>query len=148
MQFSREKATEVFIKNLILHSYNGVIETTLSNLENGPPGRMPPRNRVAWHEWYIALDETGKNNIREIIRDTVDATLFSALVLLDGASGYPIKDKLSDFALYLQVYENEKAAKDDIPINRIKLNPWSTTEDLHDIFHWMLDDIKKNEAEK
>lgn len=137
---NRDQAVALFMKALILHARNGTIREVLSVLSNGPPGRQPPEAKLALHRWFQTLDSQGQRFVSQVIQEAVDAALFSTLVLLDGAAGgYPVEGEVSDFALYLQTYQDWEARKVDSPQISVRLNPPTTTEDLHDIFLWMLD---------
>jgi hypothetical protein len=138
-QQDRTSAAETFIRILISHVREGVVQDMLNLLEKRMPGLAPPPNKLALHSWYQQLDINSQQHIHEIIREAVDSTLFSTLVILDGsAGGYPVKDKLSDFAIYLQIYQDKEARSVDKPQVSIRINPTGATEDLHDMFSWFL----------
>lgn len=135
----RKTGVDALMQILIEHARDGIIDEVISMLEKGPPGRNPPPEKFALHEWFQKLDEQGQEHIQKIIQESVDSTLFSTLVILDGAAGgYPVKEELSDFALYIQTYQDNNAEAGDLPRVRVKLNPWGATEDLHDVFRWTL----------
>lgn len=140
MNLNREIAVEKFIQALISHARNGIIHDNISILEKGPPGRQPPEDKVILHQWFQQLDNQAQNYVGEIIKEAVDSTLFSTLVIIDGAAGRPIQGRLSDFALYLQIYSDEDTELQDSPQVRIRLNPKQALEDLHDIFRWTIED--------
>ena len=76
-----------------------------------------------------------------VIREAVDAAIFGCLVLLDGMTGGPpVVGVVSDFALYLQTYENEEARQADKPNRRVRVNPAWTGEYLHDLFHFAVEE--------
>ncbi len=129
---------------VISHARDGAIHDIIASLEKGPPGRQPPEDKVELHQWFQQLDEQDQSYIHQIITEAVDAVLFSTFVILDGAAGGPpIPEKPSDFALYLQVYDDEEMGLKDSPQIRIRLNPWQGTDDLHDIFSWAIEDRGK-----
>ena len=134
----RNAAVETFMKILIAHARNGIIGDIMSTLERGPSVPRTMKDKVVWHQWFQGLGDEDKEYVYQIIRETVDAALFSTLVILDGAAGRPIPGKLSDFALYLQEYDDEDAERSDLPKFRVRLNSVNATEDLHDIFKWSL----------
>lgn len=141
VNFDRANAVRLFIRTVIQHAYDGVIEDIVSNLENGPPGQKPAQHTVDLHKWYCQLDNQDQQNIKRIIEESVHSAIFAALVILDGdAGGYPITGKLSDFALYLQTYADTNAEEIDTSQMSTKINPWNATEDMHDIFCWLLED--------
>lgn len=142
MEISRDTAVNIFMEFIINRAYKSVIKGITGRLENGPSGKEPPQEKIGQYEWFKNLDEEGKQKVHSIVRDTVESTLFGVFVILDGASGgYPIKGELSDFALYLQTYKNEKSYDTNLPKTYVRLNPSNQTEDLHDIFMWKLDEL-------
>jgi hypothetical protein len=56
-------------------------------------------------------------------------------VLIDGATGgRPIRDRPSDFALYLQAYDDQESLRTDRPSYRSRVNHTKDSEGLHDKF--------------
>ncbi len=136
---SPEDAARVFLNMFIARAYDGAINTVVSILEKGPPGRRPPEELTRLHNWFESLDTENREHVQTVIQKSVDSAIFGCLVLLDGMSGgNPIKGKLSDFAVYLQTYKDDNAMKSDLPENRVRLNPPAISDDLHDMFHSML----------
>ena len=139
---SRINVAERFINLLITHVRNGSVDDIMSVLEEGSLGKEPSPSSLAHHSWFRNLDHESHVNIRTIVQEAIDNALFSVLVILDGAAGgYPLKGQLSDYALYVQAYSNEKAYVSDEPHIAVRLNPANSTEDLHDIFRWMLEEV-------
>ncbi len=136
---SPEDAARIFLNMLIARAYNGAINAVASVLEKGPPGRRPPEELTRLHDWFESLDTENRKHVQTVIQKSVDSAVFGCLVLLDGMSGgNPIRGKQSDFAVYLQAYEDDDAMRSDSPQNRVRLNPPAISDDLHDMFHWML----------
>jgi hypothetical protein len=140
----REKATETFMQLLIQHVRDGIIADITMLLEKGPPGRQPDKNKVALHQWFQTLEERNQGYLKQVIQEAVEATLFSTLVILDGAAGgNPIEEAPSDYALYLQTYEDDSARRMNLPQTTTRLNPVYATDGLHDILLWMLQEQGK-----
>jgi DNA-binding protein Fis len=119
----RNTAVEIFIQTLIAHVRKGVPQNIRSALKQGPRKVSPMRNKQLLHEWFQQLNNQEKEYLYQVIQEAVDASLFSTLVILDGAAGgRPLQGKLSDFALYLQEYDDVDAERLDIPKFRIRLN--------------------------
>lgn len=136
---SPKEAAEVFLNMLIARAYDGAIQGMTSTLEKGPSGRKPPQNLIILHQWFQSLDNRSREHVLAIIRQAVDAAVFGCLVLLDGLTGgNPVREKISDFAVYLQTYQDQDARKANSPQLSVRLNPVYTTEYLHDMFHWIL----------
>lgn len=143
---NRKEAVELFLSLLIARAYDGAIEGMTSNLEKGPPGRKPRQDLIILHQWFQSLDNKSREHVLAIIRQAVDAAVFGCLVLLDGLTGgNPVKEKTSDFAAYLQTYEDEDAREANSPQFSVRLNPAYTTEYLHDMFHWILQERAERE---
>lgn len=133
----QKEAAELFIQRIILGARVGTIGGVKKWLEFGPPGREPENRLVEMHAWFRALDKNNQDAILNIVQEAIDRALFNALVVLDGyAGGLPLKGVESDFALYLQTYREAKDEALDKPLFRIKINPWHSTEALHDIYMW------------
>ena len=68
----------------------------------------------------------------EVTRLSVDITIFHLLVMLDQES--LVRTGLSDFALYLQDYEDEEAARSNRPCYRTRVQDPQNLDGLHDLF--------------
>lgn len=84
---NRDAAAELFVQMLTIVAYDGAANDVTSLLENGPPGRGPSQDRVALRQWFQSLDKDSKAYLAQVIRETADAAVFHALVLLDGMTG-------------------------------------------------------------
>ena len=49
-----------------------------------PIGRNPDQRQVELSNWYKNLSETDKDNLYEVIKQTVDTCLFGTLCVIDG----------------------------------------------------------------
>ena len=135
-----EQAAELFVNRLINRTYKIGVRGIKEELEEGPTGRVPLVELVALHQWYQRLDDQDREYVLAVIRHVVYATVFHCLVLLDGAAGYAIPGKTSDFALYLQTYAGNTRDPDspDSVEFSVRFNPPAITEDLHDMFQRLL----------
>ncbi len=128
-------ATTAFMERIILRAYEGTIRDSREGLESGPAGRKPAQEQVSLHQWFSQLSQYDREQVHRAVRDAVEAAIFGFFVILDGASGgWPIKDEISDFALYRQSYADHDAEKADTPTTRVKINGLSMSKDLHDLF--------------
>jgi len=124
-----EQARALFMQAM-LFAYRDAVKTVAYILEDS---KSPARG--AWRDWYRSLDPAAQAQILDIVRETVYSTMFRMLVLLDGMTGgYPVRDVPSEYAVYLQVYENHAAMRADRPTHRVRLNWLETFEPLHDEF--------------
>lgn len=140
----RNKAARLFLERLINHSYVASIDSVGSMLSDGPPGRKPDPRLVRLHDWFSSLDEASRQNIRDVIVEAVDTALFGTLVLLDGlAEGEPIDGETSDFALTLQTYASEEDREANNANSAVRVNPFGTEDDLHDMYRWMKDERRE-----
>jgi hypothetical protein len=72
-----------------------------------PEGLLPQADDPAiLSDWYNKLDNYPKELVNEIIRNVILVTILNVLPILDNITGSPIKDQRSDFALYLQTYQD------------------------------------------
>ena len=135
-----KEALDIFLKIFINHSLDGSIGGIKRLLENGPAGNKKKSNEVALHEWYLALDSDAKEHISAIIRKTAELSAFSSFVLLDNKTiGYPIEGQPSDFALYLQTYEDSDQMYDYSSKTSVRFNlSYSVEGDLHDSYTYFL----------
>jgi hypothetical protein len=139
---TRGEAADLFLRFVIARALNNVIEGIQQDLNEGPPGRKPAADAVARHVWFRNLSPEDQSRVSEIIRESVDSAIFGVLVVLDGVSGgNPIEGTTSDFALELRTYTNEDARAENAPETSVRINPSDTTELLHDLFRWKLEEM-------
>jgi hypothetical protein len=130
-----EDSAGLFIDQIVRRTRVGTIKGILRMLEKGPPGRSQRPADLARHDWFRSLSDDDKEKVVEVVREAVDHALFSTMVLLDGAtSGWPVQGRYSDFALYLQVYNDEESYLENAPSSRERINRPANAEDLHDRF--------------
>lgn len=122
-----------------LRVYKGVIDDIRNMLEIGPPGRRPHEGLVKLHERFESLSPDNRDIVDAIVGEAVFSAVFGLLVVLDGVhGGYPVEGKLSDFALYLQTYSDERSWEADTPNLSVRVNP--IVGDLHDQFREMVEE--------
>jgi hypothetical protein len=140
-RMNRGGAADLFLRFVIGRARNNVIEGIQEDLFDGPPGRKPSPEAVARHMWFRNLTTEDQSHVSEIIRESVDAAIFGVLVVLDGLSGgNPVEGTTSDFALELQTYADEETRRENAPEISVRINPADTTEPLHDLFRWKLEE--------
>lgn len=138
---NRDGAADLFLRFVIDRARNGVIESIKNDLASGPPGRKPSPYAVARHMWFRNLSAEDQSRVSDIIRESVDAAIFGVLVVLDGLSGgNPVEGTTSDFALELQTYAHDEARRENAPATSLRINPSDTTEPLHDLFRWKVEE--------
>jgi hypothetical protein len=96
-------------------SIKGVIEAL-----SMPPGRKPDPEKLRLAEWFNALNDADKENIRTIVNSAVDSTVFGFLCVLDGVVAIEEAGPKGDLELWY--------VRDE---NRVQLNE---SMDLHDIY--------------
>jgi len=128
-------AVKIFMKLVVRHAYFGAINTTVSLLTQGPPGRLKPQDKFRMHDWYISLESGDQSMVRAIIEEAVQASVFNFLVVLDNKTiGRPIDRDFSDFAVYLQRYSSEKDQYRNASIDATRINQsYKPDGDLHDL---------------
>ncbi len=97
------------------------IASVKSNL-NAPPGRKPSERMIHLSTWYNNLDESNKNIVLEIVRESAETSVFGFFCVLDGVRSIESNDK-GVFKLY---HEKEH--------NAVLLNG-EDQEYLHDILN-------------
>ena len=134
----QEQGASDFVKSMVKRSYRAAIANTAELLEKGPTGRVPNRDEDELHKWYMLLDENDKAMIQRVIDATAFSAVFGSLVVLDNKyGGYPIEDKLSDFAVCIRWYENFEDFAAERFADEVRIN--NGTKDLHDLLVEYLD---------
>jgi hypothetical protein len=135
-----DQAVNIFLKRIISHVYDGVINDMRSLLKEGPPGRKKQRELIELKEWFQNLDERSRSYILALIERSIRLSVFSFLVVLDNKTiGYPIEGQNSDFAVYIQTYESDEARFNYSPQMSFQINLSYTVDgDLHDKFYYIL----------
>ena len=133
---SQTEAQERFIQILTSVAYDSPIHSMIHLMEKGPAGGKPPQHLVRLHQWYSSLDAESKERVQATIREAVFSAVFSCCSLLDGvAGGYPIPGQLSEFAVYLNIYQDEEAFEEEKPLDTIRVSNGSNNhEELHGLF--------------
>jgi len=138
---TRDRAADRFLQFLIERARDGTIEGIHQSLSEGPPGRKPSAAAVARHEWFRSLSADAQSRVIDVIRESVDSAIFGVLVVLDGlAGGNAVEGVTSDFSLELQTYADEEARGANATELSVRINPPDTTEPLHDLFRWKLEE--------
>lgn len=136
-----DDARRLFLSMLIARSYDGAIKITTTLLEEDSSLKQLSPDFVALRTWFNSLDDKSRLNVQMLIQRAVDSSVFGSLVLLDGLTGgNPIRGTTSDFALYLQTYENDELRGSDIVEHRIRLNHPELSEFLHDLYRDMIEE--------
>jgi hypothetical protein len=124
------KAVDSFLKTIVSRAYKKVITGMMETLEAGPVGRNPMQEKSNLHEWYKKLGRNDQNMIRQIVRDTAFSSVFGCLVVIDNSTtGYALEDKISDYALYVQEYEDDESYTANKVSDSVQIN---NLVDLHD----------------
>lgn len=136
-----DDARKLFLSMLIARGYDGAIRTMTAFLEGSLPNKQLPPDLVPLQSWFNSLDNESRQYVLTIIQKAIDSALFGCLVFLDGLSGgNPIQERISDFALYLQVYKGDELRIANEAEYRIRVNSPATPEFLHDLFRDMIEE--------
>ena len=117
-----EDAEKIFIDIVFARVYRNLyhdMETKL--LPEGLPGWAD--EPIALQEWFNNLDKNHQEFVKEIVRTTIKDSIFRFLAILDNTIGFPIRGQLSDFAIYLQTYQDWGAVPKNLPKESVRLNP-------------------------
>lgn len=140
MEMTSEQAKELFVEFIIECIYKGTIRSVNRVLEEGLNWKKPPEDMVALHEWFCSLSEEERKHAYKLVEYSVDSSVFGLLCLFDRVMcGYPIKEKLSDFSIYLQTYRDGADQDTNEYEMQVIVNPF-VGEELHDIYG---DEIRK-----
>ncbi len=127
------EAQRIFLQKIVNRTYSGTLETMDAFFEKGPVARKPTTTDIDLFEWYQKLTLDEKHLVQKICQKTAYSALFGTLVILDNLTGgYPANGEISDFALFLQIYDNKNDIAVDQPKEKLRINPSSSINDLHD----------------
>jgi hypothetical protein len=143
-ELTQEKARQLFIDLIIKVLRDQPIRSMLYMLSKSQSGLKDSKEEQELNKWFQNLDKASQENISKILEETLDSSLFGLCTMLDGVQGnLPIEAEISEFALYLKTYNNEKDFESDTANVSIKLNPADAIDDLHDMFRWTVEDQGK-----
>jgi hypothetical protein len=109
-------------------------------IQSPPSGRKPLPTLVEMHRWYSGLSEPDKKMVQRVVRETVEGTVYSFLMVLDHKAfveGYGEKGELE---LHYRSPSGE----------RVRLNPLGGDKggDLESYFKAIREDARAAESEK
>ena len=78
---------------------DGANDDVIENLRE-PPGRKPDTELLKNSEWYISLDEEGKERVKSIVSDSISETIFGFLSVLDGVRSISESGKVNSLELH------------------------------------------------
>ena len=148
---TQEDAIKVFLEAIYYAVYIATQKSMMKRLVEGPPGTVSDPKATTIKNWFLSLDETHQSVFLDAIQETISMSIFNFLVLIDNkAGGYPLKETVSDYAIFLQSYKDEDSLYDySLSLEAIRLNmSYSPGGDLHDEFmHLLRDQNKDNSAD-
>jgi hypothetical protein len=115
---NKEKFIDV-LRQVVIDDSISSVESLLAN----PPGRSPSAELKQMSLWFNSLETDDKRKVSDIIRKSVEVSIFGFLCVLDGVRA--IEDGSEKGELKL-VYENEKTGEN------IQLND-KDSDYLHDL---------------
>ncbi len=128
----REEAAERFVQRIV--SELGV--TGHQQLVDAVEKGIPRNIYGGLSKWYLEQNGENQQQIRALIKEAVNFTIFGLLSLLDGVAGHErIGDKPANYALFLEVYSNYTTYTQSKAEYNVRINPYNINgELLHDIF--------------
>lgn len=132
---------EIFVDVVTKRAYNGAIKDALSKLEKESRQKNPPKKLIEMQHWYRNLENNEQSYVKEIIRDSIEASVFGFFVVLDGAYMGDQTNQLTEWVLHHQEYENKDDYLENNPTEATRLTMVKYVEALHDIF---LHNVKEN----
>jgi hypothetical protein len=137
-ELTPDDVAQIFMRQVIDRVYSGALGVMKSQLEDPKTLKKGREREIRLFEWYANLDQENREMVWEVIRNTVFSTTFRFLVLVDNAVDMPLQGKVSDFAIYLQTYENWENAGKNAPAMQVRFNPPFAINDLHDMLYFEL----------
>jgi hypothetical protein len=104
---------------------NDAINDTISFFTK-PPGRKPRKRHLDISNWLNSLNNDDQYRVRELIKESIDTSLFGLLCILDGVRVIESEENRGHFKLFY--YKDNQ----EILLN----NP--EKEDLHDIYNYLI----------
>ncbi len=127
-------AIDIFMRRLANRAYFAPIEYINKILFDGPGQSNSNKSELELHNWFIGLNNQEKAIVQDMVDKTAFSVLFGVLVLIDNQTmGYPISDQVSDFAFYIQTYQNDSLMSENEYQGAIRLNHPKNNFDLHDL---------------
>lgn len=115
--------TESFV-NVIKESVcTSAVDATLSTLMK-VPGRAPNPKLVVLSNWYNSLTSADQENLKQVVRESVDAALFQLLCVLDGVAAVEPDGNSGTFEL---IYHREGQST--------VITPNESVDYLHDLYN-------------
>ena len=143
---TREEAAEAFVRELTNHVYRGMTQDIISILSAPSPYEISHLNG-----WFQSLDAEGKKSVEDLVRYTIELSIFSSLNVLDGTSGavlVPGKDgeepQFGECLLSLELYPDSSTISGDAEPTSIQISDSVGCGDLHDIFSYIMNDEPNN----
>jgi hypothetical protein len=132
----RETAAVEFTDRVRRKAYENVIQHIVKELREGLAMPRAPEDMLKRMRWFGNLKPEDLRMVTEIIDRAAFSSAFEVMVVLDNLTGgYPIRGTISEFALYLQVFDDLESKKVDQPRERVKISPaLGRGEDLHELF--------------
>lgn len=96
--------TEEFVEIIRSAVGDSAVQDTIATLEH-PPGRRPAFDLVQNSNWYLGLDDEGKDRVQAIVRDSVESAIFGFFCVLDGVRA--IEDTEDKGSFELQFVKND-----------------------------------------
>ena len=133
---SSKEAMTLFMDKVLELVYSGTLNGICNLLESGPPGRAKQSEIRSIHNWFLSLDEQGKSYVLAIVKEAIESTVFSFLVVLDNKTiGMPLIDHISDFAVSIQTYEDKEHLFNYQAKESVRLNlSYTVNGELHEKF--------------
>lgn len=77
----------------------GAKDDIIENL-NEAPGRKPDPEFLKNSEWYLSLNEEGKERLKSIVSDSISEAIFGFFSVLDGVCSISESGKVNNLKLY------------------------------------------------
>jgi hypothetical protein len=135
-----EVAAKIFIERIIIDVYKSTYSYAEKQLAESSSNQVDNTSET---KWYLCLGKDDQERVKEIIQDRIKAAIFGVLAILDNVrGGPPLRGQKSDFALYIQTYNDSKAKLENRWRESVRFNSLKDTE-LHDLFSNILYELEQ-----
>lgn len=84
------------IKSVVINDSIKSIESTLLK----PPGRSPQNKTLEMSNWFNSLDSQDKSIVKEVIKESIETSVFGFLCVLDGVRAIENNNEKGVLQLY------------------------------------------------
>lgn len=88
-----------FVEAVKIAVRDTAVNSVIKTVEN-PPGRRPSEEVKSLSQWYLNLDDVGKDMARQLVAHSVDSAVFGFLAVIDGVRAIESGEDKGQLELY------------------------------------------------